>query len=756
MKLFKINSIRTKLFLFVSFIVSIVILSIACTSYNFLSNQIKSQKIKEVGKVAKDRHNMLIEHLNNNNQNAQNLLNNIITFCAEEDLKTDIRSGFTKDLKEHFNSDFKKHFNKNCVLSLLQMPLYLEKAYGVLFRQTHIKTSWSVGKIDSLNINQQSFMPNQLAIFKKRGRENIARTYYFLAFNSKLGLELLIEYPLDLIQKIFRPLNDLGTTGETFLTDRDGYFITKMRYQSNQGIQEPISTHPMQSCLRKNSNEILELDYRDAPIIHGYRYIPEIGGGCIMAHIEQKEAFLPINKMLKQISLVAILLILLSLPLIFIFANYFSKPLIYLSNLAMSIANGGHHLKSELKRNDEIGTLSNAFNKMTKKLIDSVEDRRAKLEAENENKHKTSFLASMSHEIRTPLHSIIGITELLQDSDLDNEQKNLLSVAHNAEKNLLSVINDSLDMSKIESGEFNIESIPFLLTEQIKSCVSIVEVSAKVKNLKIIWEVENDINDQRLGDPTRLRQILINLLNNAVKFSKNGIISVHVKKSNENKLLFTVADQGVGIPEEKQKVIFESYKQADDSVTRKFGGTGLGLAITKKIVELMNGNIWLESTLNIGSTFYFNLHLPETDQLSSEVKNIDTKLNINKVPLKILVADDNEVNLLIFELFLKEIHNLTFAKNGQEAFELFKKDSFDLVFLDVGMPIWDGYHSTIEIRRWEVENQIKPSVIIACTANAFESDIQESHKAGCNDHLIKPFTKEKLLEMINHYTIQKN
>lgn len=762
MRLFKINSIQFKLFIFISFLVVPAILIITWISSSFLTEQIRQERIHTVGRVAKNRHRQLVLQLSTYKQNAQNLIDRVLVLCSSNDLKIDIASEFRtgmekewkKDLKNHLKDGWQEHFDKNCILERLQMQLNLENMNGIIFRQAKNDIALVVGKVANSNIKETDFSKDQLGVFTKRESENLAQPFYIMASDKEFGVEILIEHPLEAIQKIFRPLDDLGNSGETFLVDKEGFFVTETRYHSRQGISEIISANPMRICLQKNNQEVLDLDYRNEPIIHGFRYVPEIGGGCIMAHIEQKEAFAPLLIMTRKIIIIALALLIISLLLTFIFSRKITRPLIYLTKLSREIGEGNYHLKSEIQREDEIGLLSNSFNQMTDKLIIGVKNQQEKLQAEIANEQKSVFLANMSHEMRTPLHSIIGITEILTNSSLEKEQSDLIRIAHNAGENLLCIINDTLDLSRIESGVLNIENIPFLLSEEIQSCIAIVGIRAQRKKINLSWQIEESLNNNRKGDPTRLRQIILNLLNNAVKFSDKGAVSLHVKKmtdeQGQDKLLFSVIDQGIGIPADKQNVIFESFKQADESVTRKFGGTGLGLAISKKLVELMNGKIWVESEIGKGSTFYFSIDLPETGiTIRDSLKKVDMEKGRS---LKILIADDNEVNLLIFELFLRKKHHVFTSRNGQEAFEMCKKDKFDLVFLDVGMPIMDGYTATNQIRLWEKEHNKERTTIIACTANAFETDTQKSLKAGCDGHLAKPFSKEKLLEIIAEYS----
>jgi predicted ATPase/signal transduction histidine kinase/CheY-like chemotaxis protein/tRNA A-37 threonylcarbamoyl transferase component Bud32 len=404
-------------------------------------------------------------------------------------------------------------------------------------------------------------------------------------------------------------------------------------------------------------------------------------------------------------------------------------------------------------------------NKQRKKIEEELVN--AKNEADIANASKSQFLANMSHEIRTPLHSIIGVTEVLLDSQLNSEQSKLVAVAHSSGENLLSLINDVLDISRIESGAINVEKIPFSLVEQIKSCINVVKIRAKEKDIGLEWQIGENITDMRMGDPTRLRQVLINLLGNAVKFSDKGTISLSVSKSldlhDEEKILFAVKDEGMGIPEDKIARIFDRFSQADDSMTRKFGGSGLGLAISRKLVELMNGKIWVESVLGIGSTFMFTVELPSLhvtqpqnvrlpESLDSS-KTIIDNLKAKKSALHILLADDSQDNRMIVKSFLKKYpHQIEMVENGKDAVEAFMKDKFDLVFMDIQMPVLDGYSATREIRKWEKENQKTETPIVAFTAHAFEEDVIASRNAGCSEHITKPIKRDKLISLVEKYS----
>ncbi len=385
------------------------------------------------------------------------------------------------------------------------------------------------------------------------------------------------------------------------------------------------------------------------------------------------------------------------------------------------------------------------------KSLNELEIQKSK--AEESTKFKSSFLANMSHEIRTPMNAIIGMTHLAKQTSLNAQQRNYIDKIKSASDNLLNIINDILDFSKIEAGKLELENIDFDMNELVSNVKNIVELKANEKNLELSFKnsCENSIF---YGDSLRIEQILINLLNNAIKFTASGKVELVIKNMPNNIVRFCVRDTGIGMSESAQESLFEAFSQADVSTTRKHGGTGLGLSISRELVELMDGKIWVESELEVGSEFIFEIKLPygNKEKLQPEVSEVKIKEKVISLRgSKILLTEDNSTNQEIILGLLEESGIIIdIANNGAEAVEKVKTKSYELILMDIQMPIMDGYEATKQIR--EIDKDIP---IVALTANAMKEDFQKTLACGMNEHLNKPIDVEKLYETLLKYLSKK-
>ncbi len=980
-------------------------------AYQFAIDNIRADRFKVVGRVAESRH----EQLNIVLQRADNRSH---AFLAEVLMKCVTANSLNRDCAKDFLTDY----------------LLTESASGaVFFRNAGADSETvSVGSNAVSTKALKAFQPKQLAGLSAAVSGG-PRYYYVVAHDDNLPWQLLVTYPVNLIQSMFGTHPDLGKSGEAFLADSEGFFVTSARYASSQGTSHPISAKPMQSCLNQQNAEVMDSDYRGQAIIHGFRYVPEIGGGCIMAHIEQAEALASIAALEKQMLFIVLGFIALTALTANALAKRIVGPIARLTCTARRIRDGDLTVRAEVIGHDEIAELASSFNHMTDALADAQHNLEAKVadrtqalrtseerymlaeravndgiwdwnilthdyylsprwnkilgyaagelpnvesiffelihpddkhqasevfrkhlenreryttelrlrhkdgsyrwvldrgeairdadghpvrmvgsitditerkaaEAElleyrehledlvamattevkaivqtavngvisidsnglirmfnpaaeklfgwssdeivgknvsllmpepdasahdgyirhflatnqakilgierevvaqrkdgsrfpaslavghgiiSEGRHmfvgfiadislqkqaqqelrlakevaeaavkaKANFLANMSHEIRTPMNTVIGFAEVaLQDQHLSGDTRGHIKTILSSGRHLLGVINDILDFSKIEAGKVELESVCFNLPFAVQEALQIMGLRAAEKGLHIDLAIEAGLPHHFVGDPNRLRQVILNLVGNSVKFTDTGNISVTINRAEGIEMLhFAISDTGIGMTPEQVGRIFESFSQADATTSRRFGGTGLGTTISKQIVELMGGRIWVESQIGVGSVFHFTAHMPESASAENclyEVGSIRSMAYFSPRRFKVLLAEDIEANANLARLRLEQQgHQISWVKNGQEAVDAFRSDAYDLILMDLQMPVLDGNDATRKIR--ELEKASGGHIpILALTASVLSHERRESLDAGMDAIVGKPIDVDELLSQM--------
>ncbi len=406
----------------------------------------------------------------------------------------------------------------------------------------------------------------------------------------------------------------------------------------------------------------------------------------------------------------------------------------------------------------------------------------ARQEAENANRSKTMFLANMSHEIRTPMNSIIGMYNVLSQTALTDEQREFLEIINISSVNLLTIINDILDLSKIEAGQLNLDHRPFPIHEEIQQVIKMLSIKAKGKKIELYSKIQSSVPKCVIGDPVRLKQILINLTNNAIKFTNRGHVEVSVEtiemasptdpamriyvpeeflkpeQNNSQKVIlkFEITDTGIGISPEEHENLFNEFAQLENPLIKRYEGTGLGLSISKNLTSLMKGKIGVVSTKGSGSTFWFTLGFDKGDELL--LKNLQSGILTPRKkigPLRILLVEDNLLNQKFAMTSLQRAgHSVELAENGKIAVEMYRERPYDLILMDIAMPVMDGIEATRIIRN--MEKGIRKIKIVAVTAHVMMTDRERCLAAGMDEYLAKPYKPSDLLSILDGLDWDRN
>jgi len=379
-----------------------------------------------------------------------------------------------------------------------------------------------------------------------------------------------------------------------------------------------------------------------------------------------------------------------------------------------------------------------------------AELKEARDRAEKMSQAKGEFLANMSHEIRTPMNGVIGTLQLLEDTELSQEQHEFVNTAHKSADALLAILNDILDLSKIEAGKLSFENIPFDFRQIVKDIVVLHSLKSEQKGVSLKQAIDDALPGTLIGDPTRLRQVIVNLVSNALKFTKQGEvkISVEVLQNNNDSvdIKVTVSDSGIGIAQSALDTLFNAFTQADGSTTRKYGGTGLGLAIVSQLVEMMNGTLGVESEEGKGSSFWFIANYPCTDEACASAENTVKQNTTVTLNAKVLLVEDNPINQMVAQKMLEKFGlKATLADNGVEALKLLEEQIFDLVLMDCQMPEMDGFDATRQIRKLDIKTLYdKRLPVVAMTANVMSGDRERCLEVGMDDYIGKPVQRDQL------------